>query len=154
MVGGWIGMPLLPFGKEWLFAYGAVFALGILSFLFWKKQITLRSFILLVLIASFVHGLRFNPAQGFVAGMTSILVILPWSGYRWSRGLGEISYSLYLTHGFSGGRINNLGLRFPEEWPIRTGFFFAAGIVSIVFAWGFYVLVEKPSHMASQRIGK
>ncbi len=150
----WVAASLLPAGNQWLPAYGSIFTLGFLAFLRWKGELSLQAFLFLILIAGFAHGAQFGIAAGLIGVAAALAVLVPWCGPAWMKFLGQISYSLYLTHVFTGGRVINLGLRFPEEWPIRTGFFFAACTVSIVFAWGFYVLVEKPSHLVSQRIGK
>ena len=153
MLSLWIGLSLFPIGKQWLPAYGAVFALGFLSFLRWKGNIFWQTFLVLSLASAWVYGGKFGILAGTVAFLTSWAILAPWSGYGWMKSLGTISYSLYLTHVYIGGRIINLGLRFSEDWLLRTTFFVAALVASIAFAWGLYLLVEKPSHQFSQKIG-
>ena len=148
----WIVASFMPLGKQWLPAYGGVFALGFVSFLHWKGELSRRGFLLLALLAGLAHGAHFGAAAGLIGVGLALGIFLPWRGPSWLRFLGEISYSLYLTHVLIGGRVINLSLRFPEEWPIRSAFFLAALVSSILFALGFYKVVEKPSHLASQKI--
>ena len=148
----WILASFIPLGKQWLPAYGGVFALGFVSFLHWKGELSRKAFLLLALLAGAAHGAQFGAAAGFIGVSAALGMLVPWRGPASLRFLGEISYSLYLTHVLIGGRVINLGLRFPEEWPTRSLFFFTALAGSIFFAWGFYKIVEKPSHLASQKI--
>jgi peptidoglycan/LPS O-acetylase OafA/YrhL len=57
--------------------------------------------------------------------------------------LGTISYSLYLTHVPIGGRVVNLGLRFGTSELYTLILSTVALSVSILFAWIFYLLVER-----------
>lgn len=62
--------------------------------------------------------------------------------------LGKISYSLYLTHLIGGWIVMTIALRFMHEWAAL-----AVGVIaSIVSAWVFYVLVEKPATRLSKRV--
>ncbi len=142
----------IPLGKQWLPAYGGIFALGLISFLHWKGELSRKAFLLLALLAGAAHGAQFGVASGLIGICAALGVIVPWRGPSWLRFLGEISYSLYLTHVLVGGRIINFGLRFPEEWLIRSTFIFIALTSSIIFALLFYKTIEQPSHLFSQKI--
>jgi peptidoglycan/LPS O-acetylase OafA/YrhL len=63
----------------------------------------------------------------------------------------KISYSLYLTHVFIGGKVINLGLRFVNTNLQRYTLFFIALAVSVVSAHLFYLVIEKPSLKFSKR---
>lgn len=71
---------------------------------------------------------------------------------RWAAYLGGISYSLYLTHGPIGTKVVNLGLRFGSGAAYDVLLIGVALCVSIAFAIGFAVLVERPAIRASRRI--
>jgi len=150
----WISLVSLPLGKPWLPAYGGIFALGFLSYLRWRNEIPTWIFLILSCLAASCHGAGFGVAHGAAALFSALAVLLPWNGYQWTRFLGKISYSLYLTHILVGARIINLSLRFHEGWIVRGAFFIAALAVSTLFAWCFYKMIENPSHLASQRFGK
>ncbi|MGJ8676937.1 MAG: acyltransferase family protein [Akkermansiaceae bacterium] len=67
--------------------------------------------------------------------------------------LGEISYSLYLTHNLFGAKT----FKFIEVlgWTEKMGYFpslFVAIAISIVFAFIFYKLIEVPSHILSKKV--
>lgn len=148
----WICLSLLPLERQWLTAYGSVFALGFLSYLRWKGSITFFSYIILAVCAASVYGMRFGVAAALASVFGSVAILLPFGGCAWMRGLGQISYSLYLTHVFVGGRITNLGLRFEENFLTRLAFFAASILFSVLTAWIFFKWVEKPSHLAAQKI--
>lgn len=148
----WIVASFMPLGKQWLPAYGGAFAMGFVSFSHWKGDLSRNAFLFLSLLAGLAHGVQFGVASGLIGVCTASGMLVPWRGPSWLRFLGEISYSLYLTHVLIGGRVINFSLRFPEEWTTRSAFFLAALAASILFAWGFYKIVEKPSHLASQKI--
>lgn len=150
----WIGLVGLPIGRPWLPAYGSLFALGLLSYLRWRNEISTWVFLLLTFLAAICHGAGFGVAHGLAALLATHAVLLPWGGYKWTRALGKISYSLYLTHVFVGGRIINLSFRFHEGWIVRGSFFIGALTASLLFSWFFYKMIENPSHLASQRLGR
>jgi len=149
----WIGMSFLPFERQWLTAYGSIFALGFLSYLRWKNCITFFSYTIMAVCAASVYGMRFGIAPATTAALGSVAILMPFGGFRWMKSLGQISYSLYLTHVFVGGRITNFGLRFEDNLLTRGSFLIASILSSILFAWFFFQWVEKPSHRGSQNIG-
>lgn len=62
--------------------------------------------------------------------------------------LGRISYSLYLTHLIGGWLVLTLALRYLPPWAAL-----ALGVAaSIVTAWLFYVVVERPAVKLSRRV--
>lgn len=66
--------------------------------------------------------------------------------------LGNISYSLYLIHVPTGGRVINLGSRFASSEIAQVGVVVAALAVSIVAAWLLYRFVEKPAQEWAARV--
>lgn len=149
----WIGCTLLPFEKAWLPAFGAVFAVGFLVCLRRDGRLQVWPFIAGMLLALVAYGYRFR-WQSAVMILVTALIILFWRWEaRWLKWLGMISYSLYLTHPLIGGRMMNLAERYPENWLCRGGFLGLALVASVLFAWLFYRICEKPTHQLAQKIG-
>lgn len=92
-----------------------------------------------------------------IAGTAATVIIICFAGYTLGgpvgaalRGLGAISYSLYLLHVPIGGRVVNIGKRFTSGDLGELAFSAAALGVSIACAWLFYLYVERPAHLAAQ----
>jgi peptidoglycan/LPS O-acetylase OafA/YrhL len=67
--------------------------------------------------------------------------------------LGRISYSLYLAHAIAGGKVMKLGQKFVGTSPAAAVFlFFLAFGVSILGAYVFYRLIERPSVELTKRL--
>lgn len=88
-----------------------------------------------------------------VAGLFAAGFILFW---RYSNPallfLGSISFSLYLIHVPTGGRVVNLGSRFFTSELGQVFVVIMVLIVSLVSAWLLYRLVEKPAQQWAARI--
>jgi peptidoglycan/LPS O-acetylase OafA/YrhL len=67
---------------------------------------------------------------------------------------GKISYSLYLTHGIIGGNFIYFLISPQTGIGGRIFIFLGAIAVSIIFAKGFYWLIEKPSQRLSKRMNR
>lgn len=66
--------------------------------------------------------------------------------------LGTVSYSLYLTHVLTGGRVVNLMKRFVQDPALDLLVIGAATAVALAFSWVFWRLVEVPALRHSRRI--
>lgn len=66
--------------------------------------------------------------------------------------LGGISYSLFLIHVPIGGRVINLLSRFTLSVPQLLLMCLLALALSLLAAWGFCVLIERPSHRFSRNL--
>ncbi|MCP9915834.1 acyltransferase family protein [Cyanobium sp. ATX 6F1] len=64
---------------------------------------------------------------------------------------GGISYSLFLTHVPIGGRVVNLLSRWPLSPLSQLLVCLLALVLSVLVAWGFWALIERPSHRFSRR---
>lgn len=69
---------------------------------------------------------------------------------RWLRWLGDISFSLFLTHTFVGGRVMNLLGRWLTSDGGRCVMLVLALVASVTAAWLFHRVIEGPLH----RIGR
>lgn len=66
--------------------------------------------------------------------------------------LGTVSYSLYLTHVLTGGRVVNLMKRFIQDPALDLVVIGAATAVALAFSWLFWRLIEVPALRQSRRI--
>ncbi|WP_068399588.1 acyltransferase family protein [Pedobacter cryoconitis] len=147
----------LLFSRSIVVYWFPFFGLGILIFNKYFTNMSLKMFwfgitTLTVLIA-YVHGISHA-----VAGLSAVLFILFVKAdqetffNRALFGLGNISYSLYLVHWELGRAAVNISRHLPfvgsnEVIKVLTGLAF-----SIISAYIFYILVEKPSVRYSSRI--
>lgn len=147
----WVGAPLLAGIGPTVFTWSAAFAIGFLCF--WKKTDRISGsmfwigFVMSIASQMYVHGSASTIA---VAGAGLAIVYLPEVRSRLLIWIGTVSYSLYLLHIIIGGKVINLAERLPEDPLFRVGAILAALLASLAAAWGFYHLVEKPSHRFAQ----
>jgi hypothetical protein len=142
-----IGM-LIPEKYFTVLNYYVFFALGFQTFLFVIKRIEVREYLL-----SAAAGILF--IYFFVLDTASIAALFTLLGIFYfnvktkvSDFFGKISYSLYLTHGLVGGAVGLFTIKmFSQE--IR---FSLAIVISIAFAFLYYVSVEKIFLKISKRI--
>jgi peptidoglycan/LPS O-acetylase OafA/YrhL len=65
--------------------------------------------------------------------------------------LGDVSYSLYLTHGLIGGSTLYLLSRYAHSELEKIGLLLLALTISTVFSFIFWKWIEKPSKELSKR---
>lgn len=145
--------PLLVRYQVLALGYGALFSVGALVYLRRVNLIALWNFLLLLALACFVEGFC-RGWGGAIFGLTTASLIAFAPALRGEEVLfmGGISYSLYLVHVPIGGRIVNLAECLPGGLFFRAAAVGVALLVSIVFAYGFFRLVENPSHRLAKRI--
>jgi peptidoglycan/LPS O-acetylase OafA/YrhL len=146
------GMALSDFA--FLPAYLPVFAMGIALVQYRKGLLNsyqaLSGIIVGGVVTMILHPLGFGVAALLAVAFIAF-VIIQWRPLMW---LGELSYSLYLTHGLVGGNFLYI-FQFRSEsmtWKISMLLLAVAG--SILFARIFYLLVEKPARNWSAKIRK
>jgi peptidoglycan/LPS O-acetylase OafA/YrhL len=151
----WIFLPLIFKGGATVFGWSTLFAMGILLVLRQTGLISKWAFIVGLLAAVWVQTEIRSPVSGMLGSGTALgILFLPNLGWKPLIWIGGISYSLYLLHVPIGGRVMNFLERY-SEWPW-------AGILcvplalaaSLVAAWVFFLLVEKPSHESARRISR
>ena len=139
---------LLPF---WL----PLFAIGMATFQFYTNQVSARWYAVL-LITVFLLSCYLVGSQHSVVGICTALTIVAASSRELPRifapfaFLGTISYSLYLLHTPIGGRIVNLSTRLPELGIYRYSAIVVAFVVSVLCAYAFWQIVERPSQRWSK----
>ncbi|HOS47063.1 MAG TPA: acyltransferase [Bacteroidia bacterium] len=142
-----IGM-LIPEKYFTVLNYYVFFALGFQTFLFVIKRIEVREYLLSAAAGIlFIYFYVLDTAS--IAALFTLLGIFYFNvKTKVSDFFGKISYSLYLTHGLVGGAVGLFTIKmFSQE--IR---FSLAIVISIAFAFLYYVSVEKIFLKISKRI--
>jgi len=143
------------FEKIWFFRDNSFFLLGILLFLY-KTNLIKRNYFIYTSISMM---LICYAQQGLPASFAATITFLVIAYVRFSNPitsfLGTISYSLYITHHFTGIASefvlrNFTGMEVSE--PLKVIMIFVYTGCAVVFAWLFYSFIEKPFIRFSQKI--
>jgi peptidoglycan/LPS O-acetylase OafA/YrhL len=148
----WYSISFLVVDINFIFMHMPYFALGIFLFRNYVGIDTETSFYVFTII---LLGLVFFVSRDkFYVIIPAFLIIKYFPQFKFwgSAFLGMISYSLYLIHGLIGGRVMNLGARLSTEIPAKLAFALVAIIISIVAAYVYYLLIEKPSLNLAKKI--
>ena len=143
------GSALLPF---WL----PLFALGIVTFQFYTNQLS-RIWYSVILVIVFLISYNIVGAPQSIVGICTALTILVASERELPRIFaplafcGTISYSLYLLHTPIGGRIVDLATYLPNSVVYRYSALVVAFAVSVLSAYVFWGIVERPSQQWSKQ---
>ncbi len=145
--------------KEWLFYHVLLFAPGVVLFHFQKKYIS-RWECYGILLAVFYGILLKMGWSHLIATVLSVAVIEIFTG-QWRvltwlteklAALGKISYSVYLTHIFSGWWVTSVLMNVAKTEGAKTISVGIGIVVSIYFAQIFYNAVEKPTQDWARRV--
>jgi peptidoglycan/LPS O-acetylase OafA/YrhL len=129
----------IPADYYTVFNYYVFFAIGFQTFLRYVGRINWREYSLTVLsLLFFTYFYEINAAVPFVIATIAGILFVTWTS-RVTDFFGKISYSLYLTHGLSGGAVSVFMI---GVLPSTTRFI-AAIIVSIAFAAVYFRIVER-----------
>lgn len=143
----------IPFAVDIIIPFLSYFTLGILLFFYKiRKQISLSLFVTIAL-ASCIQIFIFQGPAGFIAALTTILILLFWTYANGAiRFFSLISYSLYLIHVPVGGKVINLGMRYTNSDLSKYALVLLALIICVTFAYVFYKFIELPALKLSKRI--
>ncbi len=151
----WLLMPLIFRQGPTIFGWTAIFAMGFLAILWQGRFLRNWEFFLGMVIACWVMWEVRGAASAVVGLVTTIAILflpkLDWKPLVW---VGTISYSLYLLHVPIGGRVLNVLERFSHFELVKILAVPAALATSLLVAWLFFFLIEKPSHEAARKISK
>jgi len=136
-----------------LFGFFPAFALGILYYLFQKKYVNITK----ALLFGIAFSICFYYEMGFLplcAGLFTIVVlILPLKSNRMVSFFSKISFSLYLTHDIVGSSfVVHAGMLLPKTFLFKGLEFLCGILISVLFAYLFYLCVERPCLKYSKRI--
>jgi exopolysaccharide production protein ExoZ len=127
------------------------FLIGIACSEIYRSRNLVLNYVLIA--ACFVILCSIFPPEDVVVSLIGVVFLL-WITIKseWLESIGHFSYSLYLTHGFSGG----LFLYYSKnqthvDWNPWV-YFTLAVLGAIVFAYGYYLVIEKRSIRWSKRI--
>ncbi|HTL80579.1 MAG TPA: acyltransferase [Bacteroidia bacterium] len=132
--------------------YSAAFLAGIAYFLLITKRFSPAEFFTWLIVAG-VGMLYHRPLELAIAVMVSVAIVhFGRIRFRIGEALGEISYSLYLTHGCSGSTFLLLFTKNYFDTPTRYFYFLLSILIAIICAAAFWFVVERPSRKISQRL--
>jgi peptidoglycan/LPS O-acetylase OafA/YrhL len=135
---------LLP-ERRLVFLFAPVFAAGMSVFLAKEKKFFPWEAALVIALAAVQAYYCISPATAITMVLTALAVGL-WSWEsKATNWMGEISYSLYLTHGYSGGQILYFFSEYFHTFGERMFLLFLAVLASLVFAYFFWRVIEVPS---------
>jgi peptidoglycan/LPS O-acetylase OafA/YrhL len=139
--------------EAFVFLYAPLFGFGVLAFWLRTGQLGSLAFLALAAANAIVAVPALGPAATAVGGATALmLAFAEWRVPRALSFLGAVSYSLYLLHVPIGGRVVNLGARAAEGDVARILVLAAALATSLLAAWLFFRLVERPAQRWSARL--
>ena len=143
-----------PPDNVWASFYCFDFLAGIIFFHFTRKYINVYELwvVWLLLLIVVYQKMGFNHFCSI--SMVCCVLFFVKQGTDWLRFLGKISYSLYLTHAFSGWTLISISeYYYPHiDENTKTIVIMTAVLVSIPFAYWFYLLVEKPTAQWAKKL--
>ncbi|MGB0916692.1 MAG: acyltransferase family protein [Flavobacteriales bacterium] len=141
----WVNTPYNWF----IFQYGFLFLLGILTFQFYVKHISAKFYSILAMLAviGIFQTLGVAIAITAVLGVAAIFFIQ--REWKVTNFFGDISYSLYLTHTELSGWFV---LYTSSYFSSKLSAWLVAFILCIGFAFVYHKLIEKPFLKLSKRI--
>lgn len=114
-----------------------------------------RTLTAVLILATLFAIYWFGGQKTIIVAVLTVATIWLLRGVRVDRRLlwlGTVSYSLYLTHTLTGGRVVNLMKRFVQDPALDLLIIGAATIVALAFSWLFWRLIEVPALSQSRRI--
>lgn len=135
-----------------VFFYMPLFGLGMLLNLFLLNKISIKLFLLALTGLSFMVFLNFGTTVLITSFLSLFFIYIIKNENKIGQFLGNISYSLYLTHGLIGGQLLYLFQRHTSDNWTSTVLFISAITLSILFAYGFWFAIERPAIRWSKKV--
>ena len=139
---------IIPEQYQTVLHYYIYFIIGFQSFLYFTKNINIREFLITIFISLLYVFFFKDKIAAFFAFFTVAGIFLLNYNLKWPQFFGNISYSLYLTHGLIGGTL----LMFTDHGLPKAFLFTVALFNSIIIAWLYYNVIEKPFLNFSKKI--
>lgn len=137
---------------RYIFFYSPIFAIGITLFLLKFEKINKLLGLILVIICILSTFYHFNLTVVLLTVATFLFIYFLEVDNKYTNSIGNISFSLYLTHGLIGNNILYIFSSYELDLIGKIGAFFIAFLASIVFATLFWKIIEKPSQYLSKNI--
>lgn len=139
-------------GFHFLPRYSSIFAAGMTLFLYKTGKLNIQIVVPLILLSLGICFYVLSYDVVIAAIISLLLIAFVHADLLAGRFLGNISYSLYLTHGAVGGTFLQFVSDYTDGFALKLLALFSGIIVSIVFARVFWWIVEKPSQFWSRKI--
>ncbi len=137
-----------------LFPFLPLFGLGFVRFLALRRVMTWVELSSWAVVFFVLCWLTLGPHEAVTAALAFGFLLLPLDRpVPILSFLGGISYSLYLVHVPVGGRIINLSTRLQSTTPVQLAAVASAVAASILAAYCFWRVIEKPSARLSKLLG-
>lgn len=138
--------------NRFIFHYSIIFAQGILLFLINTQRISKKTgffFIALFAIATaYLHSLEIS----FFCLLTILSILYIEINNKFTKLFGDVSYSLYLTHGLIGGNVLYLFARYTVSYWEKILLVIIALGASLLCSYLYWWLIENPSRKLSKKI--
>jgi peptidoglycan/LPS O-acetylase OafA/YrhL len=138
--------------NRFIFEYSTIFAQGIVLFLLKTERIKQK--LAFVLLGLFVIATAYH--HSITISAFSLLTVLAIHfieiNKKLSNQFGDISYSLYLTHGLIGGNLLYLFSRYFTSFSGKILLVIAALSLSLLFSYIYWRFIENPSRKLSKKI--
>ncbi len=137
-----------------VFHFAPVFLMGMVLFLWKTNKMSLELFALFIVLL-FALTMWVNGLEIAIAGVLTTYVIgFVEINKEIFNHFGDISYSLYLTHGLVGGNVLYLLNRYTFNYTQSFFLILGALVLSLVVSFFFWRWIEKPSKDISKKIEK
>ncbi len=135
-----------------VFHYSTLFLTGIILFLIENKRISREIGFMLILLSTLatIYTLSLTIALFSISAVIVIYFIKVDNKY--TNRLGDISYSLYLTHGLIGGNILYLFSRYTVGVSGKLMLITVAMLASLIFSYFFWKIAESPAKSLSKKV--
>lgn len=143
---------LLDSETAYVYSHTGIFAMGIVTCLFYLKRASLWQFMLILIYGSILTWYFRNGEIAIAAFLTSLIICFVKFDFKIGDFFGKISYSLYLTHILTGQFFIELAMWY-WKLPIPNHLILLTSLtIAIISAWVFWKLIENPSKQLASRI--
>jgi len=149
---GFVALSVGSQNRAYLLNWLPLFFVGITYALFLFKRIRLSDFVCWLVVCLLIAGLKDLGASLVAVFGLLIVHYIPKQSFRPIAWLGDISYSLYLFHGLTGGVLINMVSHHVDTPVLKFLLILVGLIVAVMTAWFMYVVVERPSHRRAKQI--
>lgn len=144
--------PLIVEDNRLVFHYCAIFSQGLCLLLMIHDKLDKSVGAIIIAIALGITGYSIGIDIAIVAGITLAIIAFFSIDNKGLNRLGDISYSLYLTHGVTGVNLIYFVGRYSNSTIMSLGITILALLLSIMGAFAFWKYVEAPSQKVSKGI--
>ena len=138
--------------NRFVFDYSTIFLQGIILFLIKSAKINFKTGVLFIGLCVCATVYLHSAEVAVFSALTVIGIQYLETDRQSTKRFGEISYSLYLTHGLMGGNLLYLLARYTTGLLEKTLLLTGALGVSLFFAYLFWKLIENPARKLSKKI--